>query len=91
MIDLNCTYDTVYSDIEANNIEVSGTNVDVDIQGGEGKFKFSLTQFLDSALTQETDENDAISLGSDLYFKLSMENPIPELAYSIQGLYDYFF
>ena len=87
-IDVTCNYDTVYLGIEANNVKISGEDVNVgDIEAGQGKFDFALTQYTDSELTDAADENDSTELGSDLYFKLVMANPIPELIYSIQGLF----
>ena len=50
-------------------------------------FSFSITQYNDSDLTHVVDEDYKANLGADLYFKLSMANPIPELIYSIQGLF----
>ena len=86
-IDVTCNYDTVYLGIAANNIKISAEDVNVgDIEPGQGKFDFALTQYTDSELTDAADENDSTELGSDLYFKLVMANPIPELIYSIQGL-----
>ena len=86
MVDFNCNYDTVYSGITHwHNITISGNNIDVDAVGGQGQFDFTLTQYTDSNLTDIADENDQTALGSDLYFKLSMANPIPELVYSVQG------
>ena len=86
MVDFNCNYDTVYSGITHwHNITISGNNIDVDAEGGQGQFDFTLTQYTDSNLTDIADENDQTVLGSDLYFKLSMANPIPELVYSIRG------
>ena len=86
MVDFNCNYDTVYSGITHwHNITIIGSNIDVDAVGGQGQFDFTLTQYTDSNLTDIADENDQTVLGSDLYFKLSMANPIPELVYSIRG------
>jgi len=86
MVDFDCNYDTVYSGIEANEVTIIESSVDVDASGGQGQFSFILTQYMDSDLTDVADEDDATVLGSDLYFKLSMEHPIPELVYSIRGL-----
>ena len=88
MVDFSCNYDTVYSGIEANDITISGSNVEVDAEAGQGKFQFTLTQYMDSNLTDVVDETDEVALGSDLYFKLEMASPIPELVYSIQGKSD---
>ena len=86
MVDFKCNYDTVYSGIEAKNITIYGNSVDVDAEGGQGQFSFTLTQYTDSDLTDVADEEDETVLGSDMYFKLSMADPIPELVYSIRGL-----
>ena len=86
-IDFNCNYDTLYSDIEANDVKVKGDNINFDAVEGQGVFSFSITQYNDSDLTHVVDEDYKANLGADLYFKLSMANPIPELIYSIQGLF----
>ena len=85
MIDFVCKYDSLYTGIEANNINVSGENIDVDAHGGEGKFSFTLEQYTDSNYTTTTDEDNEVSLPSNLFFKLTMDSPIPELNYIIQG------
>ena len=86
MVDFNCNYDTVYSGITHwHNITITGNNIDVDAVGGQGEFDFTLTQYTDGNLTHVADGDHETVLGSNLYFKLSMADPIPELAYSIQG------
>jgi len=84
LIDFECKYDNVYSGIEADGIKISTTHVDVNTDGGKGKFQFTLTQYMDSELTDVANDDDFTKLGSDLFFKLSMKDPIPELVYSIQ-------
>ena len=41
LINFECTYDNLYSGIEANDINVVGENVDADSEAGQGKFTFS--------------------------------------------------
>ena len=41
---------------------------------------------MDPELKDIANHNDVIDLGADLYFHLSMEDPIPELVYSIKGM-----
>ena len=84
-IDFSCKYENVYSDIEANSVKIIGTKVNVNTEGGIGEFQFTLTQYMDNELDEAADDNDFTKLGSDLYFKLSMKDPIPELVYSIKG------
>ena len=84
-IDFNCNYDNVYSGIETNSVKIIGTHTDVNTDGGSGKFQFTLTQYMDNELTDVANDDDFTKLGSDLFFKLSMKDPIPELVYSIQG------
>ena len=86
MIDIKCVYDKFYSEIEAENVKITAENVEIN-DSGAGKFSFTLTQYMDSNLTDAAGPDDQAKLGSDLYFQLSMANPIPELVYSIVGEY----
>ena len=85
-IDFQCTYDNLYSEIEANNVVVAGDNVEVDAEDGEGKFEFSLIQYSDSNFNHTIEANESTPLGSKLYFKLSMNNPVSGLIYSLTGI-----
>ena len=87
MIDVTCVYDKFYNEIEAENIKITAENIETNEASGAGKFSFTLTQYMDSNLTDAAGPDDQATLGSDLYFQLSMANPIPELVYSIVGEY----
>ena len=88
MIEVTCVYDKFYNEIKADDIKITAENVEIN-DSGAGKFSFTLTQYMDSDLTHAAEENDQTELGSDIYFQLSMTNPIPELVYSIVGEYCY--
>ena len=87
MIDVKCVYDKFYDGIQADNVNIIGENVETN-STGDGKFSFSLIQYMDSNLTDAAGPDDKTALGSDLYFQLAMSNPIPDLAYSIVGEYN---
>ena len=88
MIDIKCVYDKFYNDIEAENVKITGENIETN-DSGAGKFSFTLTQYMDSELTQAAKATDQTELGSDLYFQLSMAYPIPDLVYSLVGEYSF--
>ena len=83
MIDVRCTYDNVYNDIEANGIVLVGENVETDLKNGKGKFKFTITQYSDETLTDKMDLTEVTPLGSSLYFQVAMESPVAGLIYSL--------
>ena len=84
-IDFQCQYDNTYNDIEADAIAITGNNIEVDAEDGEGKFTFSLQQYKDANFTVKAEPNDAIKLGSKLHFQLAMDNPVSGLTYSLVG------
>ena len=51
----------------------------------DGQFKFTLTQYTDSKFTDLFNSDDEIKLGNNIFFLLAMENPLPNLKYSITG------
>ena len=51
----------------------------------DGLFEFSLVQYNDKNLTEKTNSSQTNRVGSQLYFKLAMENPISTLIFSIVG------
>ena len=83
-IDFGCSYDNVYNDIAANDIVVTGENVETNHEG-EGKFTFTLTQYNDENLNNKTGSTDVTPLGGNLYFQLSMDSPVAGLVYSLIG------
>ena len=85
VIDFQCEYDNVYMGIKANNIAVSGSNVETDVEDGGGAFTFTLQQYRDSNFTVATQPSDVTKIGSKLYFQLAMENPVSGLSYSLIG------
>ena len=71
--------------IKANNIAVSGSNVETDVEDGGGAFTFTLQQYRDSNFTVATQPSDVTKIGSKLYFQLAMESPVSGLSYSLIG------
>ena len=86
-IDFQCTYDNLYNEIEANNVVVVGDNIEIDVEDGEGKFEFTLIQYSDANFDQTIETDEITPLGSNLYFKLSMNNPVSGLIYSLQVIF----
>ena len=84
MIDFSCSYKNFYKNIVANDIKIVPDNVGTSITSA-GQFKFTLTQYTDSKFTDLFDSDNEIKLGNDVFFLLEMENPIPNLVYSITG------
>ena len=70
---------------KANNIAVSGSNVETDVEDGGGAFTFTLQQYRDSNFTIATRPSDVTKIGSKLYFQLAMESPVSGLSYSLIG------
>ena len=83
--DFGCVYDNIYKNIAANDVVVTGENVETDVQDGEGKFTFTLTQYNDENLKNKTESTVVTRLGGNLYFQLSMDNPVAGLVYSLIG------
>ena len=46
---------------------------------------FSLTQYMDAEMTDPADADDETELGAVLYFKLTMDNPIENVTFVIDG------
>ena len=46
---------------------------------------FSLTQYMDAEMTDPAGTDDETELGAVLYFKLTMDNPIENVAFVIDG------
>ena len=84
MIDFACSYTNVYQNIVANDITIVTENVEPAITSA-GEFKFTLTQYTDNKFTDLFDSGDEIKLGNNVFFLLTMENPLPNLVYSITG------
>ena len=84
MIDFSCSYQNVYQNIVANNIEIVSDNVEASTTS-DGQFKFALTQYTDNKFTDLFDSDDEIKLGNNVFFLLAMQNPIPNLTYSLTG------
>ena len=84
-IDFQCKYDNVYMGIKSDDIVVSGNNVEVEVEDGDGEFKFTLQQYRDANFTDTTQPNDVTQIGSKLYFQLAMDNPVSSLSYSLVG------
>jgi len=85
LINFECTYDTVYEGIEANDVNVIGENIDAESEAGEGKFDFTLTQYMDADRQNPASADDETELGAILYFQLSMNNPIENLDFVIDS------
>lgn len=81
LINFECTYDNLYQGIEANDVNVIGENVDAESEAGQGKFTFSLTQYMDAAMETAATSDSETELGAVLYFQLEMANPIENLTY----------
>ena len=78
----------MYSDIEASDVQVVGGNYTTDAgdaDSTQGQFSFSLQQFMDPTFTDAAEATDVTQLGENLYFTLSMQNPVANLVYSIVG------
>ena len=84
LIDIDCKYESSYSQIQANDISITSENVETEANG-DGLFKFDLTQFNDKNMTEITELTDTSRIGDDLYFKLTMQNPVSNLVFSIIG------
>ena len=84
LIDIDCKYESSYSQIQANDISITSENVETEANG-DGLFKFDLTQFNDKNMTEITELTDTNRIGDDLYFKLTMQNPVSNLVFSIIG------
>ena len=84
MINFSCSYQNVYQNIVANDITMLTENLGTSITS-DGQFKFALTQYTDNKLTDLFDSDDEIKLGNNVFFLLAMENPIPNVIYSITG------
>ena len=89
-IDVKCSYDGIYEGIEVDNINIVSENTEL-TDSGDGKFSFTLTQYMDSDLTDAAEPGEQTPLGSDLYFQLAMESPIPQLVFSIIGEFIIYF
>ena len=89
-IDVKCSYDGIYEGIEVDNINIVSENTEL-TDSGDGKFSFTLTQYMDSDLTDAAEPGEQTPLGSDLYFQLAMASPIPQLVFSIIGEFIIFF
>ena len=68
-IDVKCSYDGIYEGIEVDNINIVSENTEL-TDSGDGKFSFTLTQYMDSDLTDAAEPGEQTPLGSDLYFQL---------------------
>ena len=84
LINFSCNYDTVYDNIESNNITITGETTQSETNG-KGKFNFRIDQFTDKTYATAVSSNHQVKVGKHLFFQLSMENPIPSLFYSIIG------
>ena len=84
MIDFSCSYQNIYQNIVANNIEITTDNVEASTTS-DGEFKFTLSQYTDNKFTDLFDSEDEIKLGNNVFFLLAMQNPIPNLTYSLTG------
>ena len=84
MINFSCSYQNVYQNIVANDIKTLAENLGTSITS-DGQFKFALTQYTDNKFTDLFDSDDEIKLGNNVFFLLTMENPIPNVIYSITG------
>ena len=82
-INFECKYDSFYENIEASQIEIEDDAVDVETVA-EGKFEFTLTQYVDRNLTTAANSSVA-GFGNDLFFQLTMQATTPQLIYSIIG------
>ena len=76
----------MYENIEANHIKIDDDVVHME-SVADGKFDFALTQYTDGNFTTTADASFVPGFGDDLFWKLSMESPTPQLVYSITGLY----
>ena len=83
-INFDCIYESFYRDIVANSVTIVGETY-VSSSENEGKFSFNIKQFTNSSYVEETGSDFGVELGSHVYFKLAMENPIQNLSYAIDG------
>lgn len=86
LVSFECSYQNAYDNIEAANVNVVGSNYTTDAGDADsdtGAFSFSLVQYMDNAFSDAADSDDVTSLGDNLYFLLSMQNPVANLVYSI--------
>jgi len=83
LINFECAYDSVYAGIEAGDVNVIGENVDAESEAGQGKFTFSLTQYMDAERSDPADADDETELGAVLHFQLTMDNPIENVTFVI--------
>ena len=64
---------------------LSSVGGSTDKDGEDGKFDFNLEIFKDDQMTSPIDKNHIVSVGDNLYFKLSQEYPVDGLIFSIDG------
>ena len=84
VINFSCSYQKVYQNIIANDIIIVSDHAETSTTS-DGQFKFTLTQFKDNKFVDLFDSDDEIKLGNNVFFLLTMENPIPNVIYSITG------
>lgn len=82
-INFECKYETFYEDIEATQIEIDNDEVYAGTSA-DGKFDFSLTRYVDANFTAPANSS-SLGLGKNLFFRLSMESPTPQMVYSLIG------
>ena len=64
---------------------LSSVGGSTDKEGEDGEFDFNLEIFKDDQMTSPIDKNHIVSVGDNLYFKLSQEYPVDGLIFSIDG------
>ena len=84
-IDFTCAYDSVYTDIVADEFLVVSNSLEGNSEIAVGQFDLSLKQYIDSEMSNQAEADDQFPLGGTLYFQLAMENPISTLEMTISG------
>ena len=92
LVSFECSYENAYDNIEAADVNVVGSNYTTDAgdaDSDKGSFSFGLVEYMDNDFTDAADGDDVTTLGDNLYFLLSMQNPVANLVYSIIGKYQF--
>jgi len=86
LVSFECSYDNNYAGIEAQDVNVVGSNYTTDAgdaDSNQGLFSFELNQYTDHSFDNASGFGDVTQLGENFYFLLSMSNPVANLVYSI--------
>ena len=84
---MKCVYESYYTKIQANEIRITASNEDAYIQS-DGRFDFDINQYEDESFEKTFDFNKATKTGDDLFFLLTIQNPVAGLSFTIKGQFN---